>query len=814
MIITSSIKQNRCSFPKIAILSIVLNMMQMFIQHDFAYAEKWDSLPLYGGEMTSIVMDSANENTIYVGTKDAGVFKTTDGGISWQPARNGLTFMPTGSLVMDPNNSNVLYAGTDFHGIWKTINGGDSWFYAGSGLDTGKAVTSIVINPQNTQIIYAGLRSGYYGNIYKSEDGGVSWVRKDNGLPVYSGIHTHNVVTITIDPVVTGTLYAGTTWDGAFKTTDGGDNWQAINCGIPIWNTTFDEVQALALDPHNSNRLSGIINGDYYIFNATDCWEKVGEQAGFGFSTHHLYFHPTDSSILFSAGGGQIGYFSKSTDGGQTWLPSGGRLNDVNEIAFHSSHPNTIYAATVKYGDEWDGFTSGGVYKTGDGGTTWSEATSGITARVISNVGIDPQDPDIIYTIVGADTNTLLLKSQDGGQTWQQGDNFSESSFSFIAVNPQMPQQVYLGTWGFGDLYFSNDSGQNFNTISEVSGGPTSIAFDPVSSDIIYVGSSQNGIYKSIDSGSTWTQKNNGLPSYSFGDAWVDSVAVDPNNNSVVWAGTNGREGIFKSEDGGENWVLEGLDEFTEDVYKIQTIAINPNNSNTILIGAGYTQDNIWKTTNGGNSWVSTLSSGVNVEEIIYDPRDSNIVYAATAGSGVLRSTDGGETWQDYSNGIFYPVVYSLEVTNDNPPLLVAGSYGSGLYSLCEKITVTPLSDLRTTEEGDTASFTVVLTNQPTSDVSIGLSSSDITEGTVSPDSLVFNTVNWDIPRAVTVTGVDDSVNDGDIAYTITTAAAVSLDMEYNGRDACDVRVTNVDNDDLLCFPIKSKSGKIAIICM
>ncbi len=251
-----------------------------------------------------------------------------------------------------------------------------------------------------------------------------------------------------------------------------------------------------------------------------------------------------------------------------------------------------------------------------------------------------------------------------------------------------------------------------------------------------------------------------------------------------------------------------------EDVHKIQTIAINPNNSNSMLIGAGYAQDNIWKTTDGGNSWVSKLSSGVHVEEIIYDPRDSNIVYAATEGFGVLRSTDSGETWQDYSNGIFYPVVYSLEVTNENPPLLVAGSYGSGLFSFQERITVTPVSGLSTTEEGGTANFTVVLNTQPTSDVTIGLSSSDITEGTVSPDGLVFNTANWDIPQTATVTGVDDSENDEDIAYSITTAAAVSLDMEYSGRDADDVRVTNVDNDESLCFPIKSKSGKVAIICM
>jgi photosystem II stability/assembly factor-like uncharacterized protein len=814
MITSLSIKQNSSSFPIIIIFSAMLILMQIFIQHGSASAETWESFPLSGGKMLSIVMNPTNENIIYVSTMDAGVFKTTDGGTSWQPARNGLPYMPIRSLVIDKNNTNVLYAGTDFNGIWKTTNAGNSWFYSGAGLDTGKVVTTIVINPLNSQILYTGLRSRDYGNIFKSENGGISWEQQDNGLPKYWETETHPVVTLAIDPMNPETLYTGTTWDGAFKTTDGGENWQAINCGIPE-NALFDEVQALALDPHHANRLSGIIRGNYYIYS-DNCWVMTGEQAGFGPGAHHLYFHPTNTSVLFSAGGGAGGYFSKSTDGGQNWLRHEDRLQDVNEIAFHSSYPDTIYAATEKYGTEWAGFTSGGVYKSINGGTTWSEATQGIYARVISNVAVDPQNSQNIYTIVGSGmgADILLLKSQDQGETWQQGDNLRESSMSFLAVNPYFPEQIYTGSWGFGNLYFSNDHGDNFTAISEVSGGATSIAFDHASSEIIYVGTSRNGVYKSYDSGATWTQKNNGLPSDSFGETWVDSVAVDPGNSSVIWAGTNSRGGIFKSENGGESWILKGLDESNEDVHKIQTIAINADNSNTILIGAAYTQKNIWKTTDGGNSWKSTLSNGVHIEEIIYDPQDSNIVYAATKGSGVLRSMDGGETWQNYGNGIFYPVVYSLEVTNENPPLLVAGSYGSGLYSFQEKISVAPISGLSTTEEGGTATFTVVLNKQPTSDVTIGLSSSDTSEGMVSPDSLVFSTVNWNVPQVVTITGQDDGKNDGDITYTVATAAAVSLDMEYNGRDAVDVRVINIDNDNLLCFPIKSKTDKVVIICM
>ena len=110
-------------------------------------------------------------------------------------------------------------------------------------------------------------------------------------------------------------------------------------------------------------------------------------------------------------------------------------------------------------------------------------------------------------------------------------------------------------------------------------------------------------------------------------------------------------------------------------------------------------------------------------------------------------------------------------------------------------ITVTPTSGLTTTEARGTATFTVVLTTQPTADVTIALSSSDATEGGVAPASLTFTSANWNTAQTVTVTGVNDDLDDGDVAYTIVTAAATSADAKYNGINAADVSVTNTDND-------------------
>ena len=110
-------------------------------------------------------------------------------------------------------------------------------------------------------------------------------------------------------------------------------------------------------------------------------------------------------------------------------------------------------------------------------------------------------------------------------------------------------------------------------------------------------------------------------------------------------------------------------------------------------------------------------------------------------------------------------------------------------------ITVSPTSGLITTEAGGTATFTIVLNTQPTANVTIGLSSSDASEGTVSPASVTFTAGNWNSPQTVTVSGVNDDLDDGDVGYTIVTAAATSADANYNSLNAADVSVTNTDND-------------------
>ena len=164
-----------------------------------------------------------------------------------------------------------------------------------------------------------------------------------------------------------------------------------------------------------------------------------------------------------------------------------------------------------------------------------------------------------------------------------------------------------------------------------------------------------------------------------------------------------------------------------------------------------------------------------------------------------LYAPDGTEVASDFGSSNAF--LEAVELNQSGTYTLVANDQGgdaTGDYTISLNalgITVNPTSGLVTTENGGTAQFTVVLNSQPTADVTIGISSSDTTEGTPSTSSLTFTAANWDVAQTVTVTGVDDALVDGDVAYSIVTAAAVSDDSDYSGLDADDVSLINTDND-------------------
>jgi len=625
----------------------------------------WTSYPLFAGEMISIASHPTVPDIAWVGARDAGVFKTLDGGQTWAPSREGLTFYPIRHLVVDPTNHARLYAGTDFDGVWKSTDGGENWFKASTGVDDRFVIFNMAIDPSNTDIVYAGGFGGVaqtIGAVYRSTTAGAAWTRTDAGIEPTGSTWVNGIQSLAIDPDVPTTLYAGTTYEGIFRTTNAGTTWSAINDGVP-WLAEPDwrkSIDALAVDHHHGGRPSAVISTvDYYVLDPSDVWQVLSHDFLAG---KRLAFHPTVSDRVMMAGGSYVW----STDGGLTWSDSGPGTLD---FALNATEPDTVFGARDV------GFSEpGGVYRSTDSGATWSWAGNGITAVAVRSVAADANDPNRLFAGTGAG---FLYRSTDGGVTWSRAvdaDHPTRFKFGFevedVVVDPLDSSRVFLAA---GHLFRSLDGGASFGEVALItSSNVVNITPD---SAAIYVGCSfGDGIYKSPDGGDSWAQINTGLPTFGNDITPILSLAVDPGDYQTVWAGTQFSGGIVKSTDGGLNWQVMGL----TDSNFVHSIAVNPNDSNDILAGAGFWEGGLYRSTDGGLTWTTILDNIAFVYDIVYDPLYPGHIYAATEGQGVLRSVDGGASWTDISDGIFYPMVYSLDITTDRR--LLTGSYGSGLY--------------------------------------------------------------------------------------------------------------------------------------
>ena len=210
-----------------------------------------------------------------------------------------------------------------------------------------------------------------------------------------------------------------------------------------------------------------------------------------------------------------------------------------------------------------------------------------------------------------------------------------------------------------------------------------------------------------------------------------------------------------------------------------------PNAEVTITLSSSNTDEGLVTGVSRG-----TFDSGANTASISFDASNWNsaVVVTVTGQNDDIDDTD--QTYYINTSLTTSPgdlnfnglLVDDVEISNSDDD--IAG------------VTVSPTAGLVTSEDGDDDTFTIVLDSEPTSNVTIALSSSDETEGTVSPANVVFTPLNWNTPQTVTATGVNDPIDDGDIPYTIITAAAASLDGTYNGINPADVSVTNTDNDE------------------
>jgi hypothetical protein len=254
-----------------------------------------------------------------------------------------------------------------------------------------------------------------------------------------------------------------------------------------------------------------------------------------------MAMNPSDPRTVYCGAEG-IALF-KSADGTATWTQAGtgqGIAPYVHDLAVDPSTPLTMYLASAVQG----------ILKSPDGGATWNPFNSGFPSIGASVLKIDPSNPSILYAVVPQG----LFKSTNGASNWSPASTGlptpAAAYVDALAIDPTTPSILYAGTWGAG-VYKSIDGAGHWSPSSfhlPANSIVLSVTIDPQSPNTIYVSLDQfSSIWKTIDGGKNWAPTSSSLPYY------VETLAVDPSNSNVVYAGTTAA-GVFKSIDGGVTW--------------------------------------------------------------------------------------------------------------------------------------------------------------------------------------------------------------------------------------------------------------------
>jgi photosystem II stability/assembly factor-like uncharacterized protein len=402
-------------------------------------------------------------------------------------------------------------------------------------------------------------------------------------------------------------------------------------------------------------------------------WTTGGPEGGV---VQALAVDPANSAVVYA--GTEFGGVFKSLNGGRTWkaanrgLATGavGAFNEtvdtnVAALAIDPSAPETIYAGT---GD--------GVFKSTDGGESWTARNEGLTAtepytglpyRLVSAIAIDPTAPATLY----AGTIRGVFKSVDGGTSWI---GHALQSVSALAIDPVVPSTVYAASslFGGGGVYKSTDGGSSWAASGAGLGltSKYSLAIDPSSPATLYVGG--GGLYKSVDRGATWI--------YWGFNTQINVLAFDSSTPPTLYVGTYG--GIVKS--GETNWipVNTGLSNTS-----VRALAIDPRTAGTFF--AGTENGGVFKSVDGGGNW-SASSDGITntrVGAVAVAPSDPTTVYAGTRASGFLQSGSGtfvsrtsGEAWTRTTVGMGDTLVAALAVDPTNPSIVYCGTNDDGMF--------------------------------------------------------------------------------------------------------------------------------------
>ena len=683
--------------------------------------------PYRGGRSAAVTGIPDDRETYYFGATGGGVWKTRNGGQSWDNVSDGYFGGSVGAVAVSEWDPNVVYVGlgektvrgnvSPGDGMWKSTDAGDTW--SRIGLRDSQHISRIRIHPKNPDLVYAAVMGHLFGpneerGVYRSQDGGQTWERV---LYVSDEV---GAVDLVMDPTNPRILYAsfwrvlrtpyslesGGEGSGIYKSMDGGNTWQELtgNEGLP---TSTIGISGLAVSPTNNKNVYAIVEAeDGGVFRSRDggkSWARVNEDRNLrqrAWYYTRIYADPADEESLYVLNV----RFHYSKDGGRSFAeidtPHGGN----HDLWIDPADPLRMIQAN-----------DGGANVSYDRGETWSTQSNQPTAQMYRV----STDNDFPYRLLGGqqDNSAVRIRSRSargnsiGVRDWEPT---AGGESGHIVAKPDDPDIVVGGSYG-GYLRVINHRTGSMRSIDVWPDNPMGwgaaelryrfqwnfpILFSVHDPDLLYVAA--DVLFRTRNMGQTWetispdlthndkskmgpsggpiTKDNTSIEYYGT----IFAVAESYHERGVIWTGSDdGRVHLTRND--GDSWT-DVTPSALPDWAQINSIDIHPfERAGAYIAATRYKSDDftpyLYRTTDWGESW-QRITNGIPEDEftrvVRADPDREGLLYAGTE-RGIYYSTDDGRDWQSLQLNLPITPITDLAVKDKD---LVAATQGRGYWIL------------------------------------------------------------------------------------------------------------------------------------
>ncbi len=674
-----------------------------------------------GGRITDVELLPGNTHTLFIGAASGGVFKSEDAGQTWYPIFDEMPSLSIGDIAISQSDPDVIYVGTgeanagggslayDGLGVFKSTDGGLTWQY--TGLEDCGSVGRIAVDPTNPDVVYVAAMGRLFANgsqrgIFKTTDGGQTWEQK---LFISDSTGAIDVVINTEHPDTVFAamwervrrpnkeVYGGET-SGIYRSTDGGETWTELTNGLP---TNGNDKGRIGIDLSASKPSYlyavyadkiGYFKGVYHSTDNGDSWYKKDNGldeyvfASYGWWFGRIKADPNAPNTAYL-----IGFnLYRTINGGNSWskITDWGVHVDQHALAINSELFDTLYLGN-----------DGGLYISNSSGVTWTKNNT-LPITQFYSCEVDEQHPERIYGGTQDNgTNRTVTGSADDWYAVLGGDGMN------VLVDPVNNNYAYAG-YQYGNFFRSTDGGGYFSpAMSGLSGNDrynwkSPIVLDPADPSILYCGS--NRLYKSVNRASSWQvisgDLTNGDEPGNITYNTLTTISVSPVDHNIIYTGSDDGN-VHVTVDGGASW--SNISGSLPNRW-VTSVTADPFNENRVYVTfSGYRWDeylpHVFRSDNKGMTWedISSNLPEIPVNELVVDPQDTGYLYLATD-AGVYYSENNGAEWQPAGSGMPVLVVNDLRLHNPSRKLFAA-TYGRGIYSLDLDV-LTGVDDLKKEE--------------------------------------------------------------------------------------------------------------------